>query len=128
MDAERITGLIVGIGFVSGSLTVWLVAAETMNGATCPPLFGIAACYLVLVGYVTAVAGAWNMGVSWAHPTFLFGATLVTLIGVYFTAGQIAGRLECPSFEGFPMCFGSLAAGLMMLGLDQVRRRSSVVG
>ena len=54
---------------------------------------------------------------------FLAGAWLATLIGVWFSANQLVGAAECPSFEGLPTCFVSLLAGATMLAADLLRRR-----
>jgi hypothetical protein len=58
-----------------------------------------------------------------AEPTALGTAIVVTLIGTYFSWSQLSGSAVCPSFEGIPMCYVSLIAGLAMLALDQLRRR-----
>jgi hypothetical protein len=45
------------------------------------------------------------------------------VVGAWFSIDELTGALECPTFEGLPMCFVSLFAGASMLVLDLVRRR-----
>ena len=123
ISGERVTGLISGIGFVGFVLTGWLVLSELTREPTCPPLFGVPACYLLVAAYLAATIGAWFHGQRWADGAFLAGAIVVTLIGTYFSWSQLSGSAVCPSFEGLPMCYVSLTAGLTMLALDQLRRR-----
>jgi hypothetical protein len=123
VSSERVTGFIVGLGFTGLLLTGWLVLSELFEGPTCPHLFGVPACYLVLLGYLLGVAGAWLFRTRAGDVSFFIGTGAVTLIGVYFSWSQLAGHAECPTFEGLPMCYVSLLAGLTMLALDQVRRR-----
>lgn len=123
ITSERLTGANLGLGFVGVLLTSWLVVSEILREPTCPPLFGIPACYLVLAGYVAATIGAWMSDEPVGEVGFYVGAGAVTLIGVYFSVGQLRGTAECPTFEGLPMCYLSLLAGATMLAIDQVRRR-----
>ena len=123
ITSERLTGANLGLGFVGVLLTTWLVLSEIFREPTCPPLFGIPACYLVLAGYVAATVGAWLSEERVGEVSFYVGAGAVTLIGVYFSIGQLRGTAECPTFEGLPMCYVSLLAGATMLAVDQVRRR-----
>lgn len=123
MSSERITGFIVGLGFTAALLTGWLVLAELFHGPTCPHLLGVPACYLVLAGYLAATAGAWLYGRRIGDISFLTGAVSVTIIGIYFSWNHVRGDVECPTFEGLPMCYVSLLAGVTLLALDQVRRR-----
>ena len=123
ITSERLTGAIFGLGFVGILLTAWLVFSEIFREPTCPPLLGIPACYLVLAGYVAATIGTWMSGKKIAAVSFYVGAWAVTLIGVYFSLGHVRGTVECPTFEGLPMCYVSLLAGATMLVLDQARRR-----
>ena len=81
------------------------------------------ACYLLLFGYLAALAGAWLPGTKPGDLLLLVGAGAVIAIGVWFSPNQLTGAAECPTFEGLPMCFVSLAAGITMLATDQLRRR-----
>ena len=122
VSSERVTGVIVGLGFTGLLLTGWLVLAELFVAPTCPHLLGVPACFLVLVGYSLAVVGAWLYRSRAGDLAFFIGAGSVTLIGVYFSWSQVQGHAQCPTFEGLPMCYVSLLAGLSMLALDQLRR------
>ena len=123
LNAERLSGIIIGFAAVGVLLTGWLVLSELLREPTCPELLGIPACYLVLAGYLAALAGAWVPGTRSGRGLFIVGAGAVTLIGTWFSFGQLTGALECPTFEGLPMCFVSLFAGVSMLALDEARRR-----
>ena len=125
ITGERLTGAIVGLGFVGVMLSGWLVVSELAREPTCPTLFGVPACFFVFVAYVAVTLGAWMSGPA-GDVSFFVGAGAVTLIAVYFSFRQVAGTIECPSFEGLPMCYVSLFAGAAILVLDQVRRRLPV--
>ena len=120
---ERLTGIIVGFAAVGVMLTGWLVLSELVREPTCPPLLGIPACYVVLAGYLAATAGAWAIDTSAGRAVFLLGASVVTVVGIWFSINELTGTLECPTFEGLPMCFVSLFAGASMLVLEAARRR-----
>jgi hypothetical protein len=123
LTTERLTGINIGFAAVGALLTGWLVLSELFVEPTCPELLGIPACYLVLVGYIAALVGAWLIDTTAGSAVFLVGAAAVTLIGTWFSLNQLTGALECPTFEGLPMCFLSLFAGASMLAVDQLRRR-----
>ena len=123
LTAERLTGIIVGFAAVGVLLTGWLVLSELFRGSTCPPLLGVPACYVVLAGYVAALVGAWSQPARNADVLFLAGAGLVTVVGLWFSLNELAGSLDCPTFEGLPMCYMSLLTGVTLLEVDQVRRR-----
>jgi hypothetical protein len=123
LTPERLTGIIVGFAAVGVMLTGWLVLSELVREPTCPPLLGIPACYVVLAGYLAALAGAWAIDASAGRAVFLLGAGVVTVVGIWFSINELTGALECPSFEGLPMCFVSLFAGTSMLVLEAARRR-----
>lgn len=123
ISSERLTGAIVGVGLVGILLTGWLVASELFRKPTCPELFGIPACYLVFVGYLAGVVGAWKYRSRVGDGMFYVGAGVVVVIGVYFTASHIGKTAECPLFAGLPMCYASLLAGSSMIAFDQFRRR-----
>lgn len=120
---ERLTGIIIGFAAVGVLLTGWLVLSELFREPTCPQLLGIPACYIVLAGYLAALAGAWALDKTAGSALFLVGAGIVTVVGAWFSINELTGALECPTFEGLPMCFVSLFAGASMLVLDLVRRR-----
>ena len=126
LTAERLSGINVGFAAVGVLLTGWLVLAELFLAPTCPPLLGVPACYVVLVGYLVALAGAWLQPARTADALLLSGAGAVTAIGLWFSLNELAGSLECPTLEGLPMCFVSLFAGVSMLAVDQLRRRRFV--
>lgn len=114
------TGFIVALGFVGALLSSWLVVSELFREPTCPLLLGIPACYIVLISYVAATIDVWRTS-SASNGVFLVGAGLVTVIGIYFSVGELRGTAECPTFEGLPMCYVSLVAGVTMLVAYRLR-------
>ena len=120
ISRERLTGFITGVAVVGFLLSAWLVISEVFREPTCPDLLGVPACFVVLAGYAAAAVGAWFE--ERGDAVFLVGATVVTVVGVIFTQGQVRGTAACPTFEGLPMCYLSLAAGVVMLATHQVRR------
>lgn len=125
MTPERLTGMIVALGFVGVLLTSWLVASQIFVGPTCPDLLGIPACFMVLAAYVVATVAAWFPGSAKAGLLFYLGAGTAFIIAVSFSFCQARGTLSCPTFEGFPMCFTSLLGSSSMLALDVLRRYQS---
>lgn len=111
---ERITGMIVGLAFSGVVLTSWLTWSELSSGGTCPIVLGVPACYLVLFGYVAVVSGAWKsdqMGTRAA----VMGAVLIVGVGASLSLREVSGEDICPTFAGLPLCYVSLAAGLLLL-------------
>lgn len=125
ITSERLSGFLVGLGFVGVLLTSWLVLSELFVKPTCPPLIGIPACYLVLMGYALATVGAWLAGEKVGDVLFYVGAGAVVVIAIYFSFSQFQGTAQCPKFEALPMCYVSLFAGATLLAVDLARRRLS---
>lgn len=123
VTGERLVGLLVGVGLIGILLSAWLVVSQVFIGPTCPPLFGIPACWLVVAGYALATVGAWLSGERVGDVLFYTGAGAVVVIAVYFSSCQLQGTAQCPTFETLPMCYVSLLAGLTLIIVDQVRRR-----
>lgn len=121
--SERLTGFILGFAAVGVTLAAWLVLSELFREPTCPELLGIPACYIVLAGYIAALISAWFIDTRPGSATFLAGAGVVTIVGIWFSANELTGAASCPTFEGLPMCYVSLLAGVTMLTADQLRRR-----
>ena len=124
--AERLTGIIVGFAAGGVLLTGWLVLSELFREPTCPELLGIPACYIVLAGYLAALAGAWVIDTRGGSAVFLVGAAAVTAVGTWFSVNELTGAAACPTLEGLPLCYVSLLAGASMLAADQVRRRQTL--
>jgi len=123
VTSERLAGVLVGVGAIGILLSAWLVVSQVFIGPTCPPLFGIPACWFVVAGYTLATIGAWLAGERIGDVLFYTGAGSVVLIGIYFSSCQLQGTAQCPTFETLPMCYVSLLAGATLLAVDQVRRR-----
>jgi len=122
MNQDRLTGVIVGVGFVGVLLSTWLVFSQLFRGPTCPELFGVPACFLVLGSYALATPAAWFPESRRATLLFYVGAGAALLIAVYGSSSQLQGTVTCPSFEGLPMCFTSFLAAATMIGADVLRR------
>lgn len=122
VTAERMTGVIVGLGGAGALLSAWLVASELFRQSTCPPLLGIPACVIVLAAYLLATVGAWRSGRA-GDGLFFIGAGIAALVGVNFSVAELGGAAACPSFEGLPMCYASLLTASTMLVVDAARRR-----
>lgn len=120
---ERLTGTLVGVASIGILLSAWLVVSQLFIGPTCPPLFGIPACMFVVAGYTLATIGAWLDGERIGDGLFYVGAGAVVVIAVYFSFCQLQGTAQCPTFETLPMCYVSLLAGVILIAVDQVRRR-----
>jgi hypothetical protein len=98
VTAERLTGINVALAFVGVLLTSWLVIAELFRETTCPDLFGVPACFLVLAAYLATAVGAWRPDSGTARAILLVGAGTVTAIGIYFTLSEVGGAAPiCPT-------------------------------
>lgn len=117
------TGFLVGLGFVGTTLASWLVVSQIFLRPTCPLLFGVPACYFVLAAYLLATFGASRFRKKGGDALFLLGTGAIVAIAVYGSWSQWTGALQCPSFEGLPMCYASLSFGAILLVGDQIRRR-----
>lgn len=122
-STERLTGINIGFAVAGALLAGWLVLSELFREPTCPELFGIPACFIVLPGYLLALAGAWTVETKAGSVAFLAGAGVVTAVGAWFSLNQLTGTIDCPTLEGLPMCFVSLLTGASMLAVDLLRRR-----
>lgn len=120
---DRLTGVIVGIGFVSALLVLWLVVSQVFLGGSCPDLFGMPACYAVFSAYAIATGAAWFPESRTASVLFYLGTGIAVAIAVWLSSCEVRGTVTCPAFEGLPMCFTSLLGSTTMLALDLLRRR-----
>lgn len=103
---------------------VLLVRKHASIGDVCPPLFGIPACYFLLV----SIALAW-LGRLWkpARPLYWLGCGFPWVLALGASVMQLLGIVECPkSSLGIPMCFLSLALFSCLLAAAYVHRRSQM--
>ena len=123
VTSERLIGINIGFAVAGALLAGWLVLSELFREPTCPGLAGIPACYVVLGGYLVALAGAWTGGTKAGSVALVAGAGVVTAVGAWFSLNQLSGAIDCPTLEGLPMCFVSLLTGASMIAIDLLRRR-----
>jgi hypothetical protein len=122
VSRERLTGVIVGMGFIGVLLTAWLVFSQLFRGPTCPDLLGIPACFAVLGAYVLATGAAWFPESRRAAVVFYASAGAALVIAIWFSYCEVRGTASCPTFEGLPMCFTSLLGAATIIGVDVLRR------
>ncbi len=88
-------------------LTVGLMVSELRSPGTCPPFFGLPACYVVFVLFLGVPVSHFMTRQTLANKVY-WAAVLVGLaIAVWFSANQLLGREECPKFLTIPLCFGA---------------------
>lgn len=95
--------------------TLHLAFKEWQIGGICPSLFGIPACYIVLLCFlVVLISHLLDFRYSkWFYFIFL---GIVTIIATTGTLGELLGSTKCPrTSSGIPMCFISLAICLSLL-------------
>ncbi|MEP3232818.1 MAG: hypothetical protein ABJN04_08805 [Hyphomicrobiales bacterium] len=106
---------ITGFALLVLSRIVPISIEEFMTGNACPKILGFPACYLVSVCYALMAIAAifWNK--RFTH-LFFIGVTPVILLALTGTSLELLGHPTCPRSEtGWPLCYSSLMAGLMML-------------
>ncbi len=110
------TGLgLLGFGFsVFAAYVAFSLSTIHLSGTlTCPVVFGIPACVIVLVCYLL-ITIAWGMVLAnkqgnWPLIIFVVGFIPAFLLALMGSAGEIFGFANCPATEtGFPKCFISL--------------------
>jgi hypothetical protein len=111
------TGLgLLGLGFSAfAAYVAFSLSAIHLGGTpTCPVVFGIPACVIVLLCYVL-ITIAWGMMLAkkqgrWPLIIFTVGFVPAFLLALMGSTGEIFGFANCPATEtGFPKCFISLA-------------------
>lgn len=106
-----------GFALVVLSRIVPISIDEFMTGSACPKILGFPACYLVSACYALMAIAAifWNKQFT---RLFFIGVTPVILLALTGTSLELLGRPTCPRSEtGWPLCYSSLMAGLMMLAV-----------
>ena len=88
---------------------------EFQTKGSCPSIGPVPACYLVLLGFASALVGHLAGKSAWGRKLFFAGLGFPTLLAIFASIGELAGFLECPRTEGgTPMCYLSL--GLCLTG------------
>ncbi|MDA0967331.1 MAG: hypothetical protein O2970_10295 [Proteobacteria bacterium] len=124
MKAQKLsyTGLnVLGLGFSGyAAYEAFSLSALHLGGTpTCPVLFGIPACIIVLVCYILLTV-AWGMALigrknKQAMIIFVSGFTPAFLLALIGSSGEVFGFASCPHTEtGFPKCFISFG---LLIGL-----------
>ena len=93
-----------GAGIV---FSIYLMVMETMNTGFCPGLWGIPACYFVLIAFMLVLVSSFIKNTAAAGFIFYPGSAGGLAIAVWFSYNQIAGLKHCPSMMGMPLCFAS---------------------
>ncbi len=111
------TGLgLLGLGFSAyAAYVAFSLSAIHLSGTpTCPVVFSIPACVIVLVCYLL-ITIAWGMALAkkqerWSQIIFVSGFIPAFVLALMGSTGEIFGFANCPATEtGFPKCFISLA-------------------
>ncbi len=110
------TGLgLLGFGFSAyAAYVAFNLSVVHLGGTpTCPVVFDIPACMIVLVCYLL-ITIAWGMLLAkigrWPLIIFMIGFIPAFLLALMGSTGEIFDFVNCPATEaGFPKCFISLA-------------------
>ncbi len=101
--------------------TYGLVQAEMNGGATCPEVFGISACYIVM-GCVVAILVSFLS--PRLHTLFSLGSSIawgLAATGSYYQYKELA---QCPKMDnGTSMCYIALGIFSTLLILDFIHGR-----
>ena len=98
-------------------VTLYLVIRDIMEGDYCPKLFGIPACYVVLVSFLLVMLGLLLANDKLRRMVYATGAISGFLIAVWFSANQFLDLKQCPKWFGLPLCYVSLLTFGTLLGL-----------
>ncbi len=103
--------------------TSGLVMRELEIGNGCPKLFGIPACYIIMLCFLLAFLSHVKV-IKDKSKMFFIGVLIALSIASYGSIGQLMGFAECPkTTNGIPMCYLSfvLFSSLFVLKFLHIR-------
>lgn len=113
--------LVVAAGGVA--FAIWLVVMDIRNSGFCPAIFGIPACYLVLLAFLLCLLSTLPIKELYSALLFYPGAFLGLTLAIWFSYNSMTGRDNCPEILGFPLCYLSFFVFLALLMLRSSLKR-----
>ncbi len=99
---------VVGIIF-----SIFLSITNLIKGDYCPTIFGLPACYIVLIAFLlTFLSTKMDKGSAYV---FIPGAALGLALAVIFTLKEMVIKGTCPDIFGVALCYLSLIAFASMI-------------
>lgn len=115
--------VILGLLAIAFGSVIFLSIGEIFAGPICPPIFGIPACYLLIL-FISAALISHLVRIGDRNILFFIGTGLSLALAVFASVSQIKGSIECPKFLAVvPMCYLSLIlfSSLIFLKIDELR-------
>jgi len=99
---------IVGIVF-----SIYLSIRNLIQGDYCPNIFGIPACYIVLLAFLlTFLSTKMDKGSGYV---FIPGGAVGLVLAVIFSFKEMVSKGTCPDFFGIALCYVSLITFSLMI-------------
>lgn len=99
---------VVGIVF-----SIFLSITNLIKGDYCPTIFGVPACYIVLVAFLlTFISTKMDKGSAYV---FIPGAVVGLVLAVIFTLKEMVAKGTCPAILGIALCYVSLIVFAFMI-------------
>ena len=94
--------------------SIYLVVSELINSDFCPRIYGIPACYLVLLAFILVFISE-ILKLLLKNIVFYLGWLIGFILAIWFSFSQIVGIDNCPLLLGIPMCYLSLILFIILL-------------
>jgi hypothetical protein len=102
------------IGFIGLIFSLYLVTLELIISNFCPKIFGIPACYLVLLAFIFVILSEF-FKIFLNNLFFYLGWLIGFILALWFSFCQIVRIDNCPLFFEIPMCYLSLIIFVIIL-------------
>lgn len=118
MQQSLVYKIILVLLFIGLFSVIVLSAIQFTSAGLCPPVFGIPACYILLISISLAIISHLNL-INDRNLLFFVGVGVTWLIAIYASFNQIYNLLECPKEPIFqtPMCYLSFLLFSLVLVL-----------
>jgi hypothetical protein len=106
---------IIIISIIGILVSLWLVINELIKSQYCPPLFGIPACYLVLIFFIFVLVSQFIKNIKISSIIFFIGIKLGLATAIWFSVNQLLEKAYCPILFNIPLCFVSFVTFVVLL-------------
>lgn len=100
--------------FIGLFFSLYLVVSEIFNSGICPKIFGIPACYIVLLAFILVIISNF-FKIFLNYLIFYMGWFIGFILALWFSFSQIVHIDNCPLLFEIPMCYLSLIIFIIIL-------------
>ena len=100
--------------FIGVIFSIYLVGMDLIYSGFCPKIFGIPACYLVLLAFILVIISNF-FKIFLNYLFFYLGWSIGFILALWFSFNQIFRIDNCPIFFEIPMCYLSLTIFIIIL-------------